>query len=89
MERIDLVHEYGLTRHQRWRTGWEWGPFCTHVEVGQLRDGRWYAQRYGRAATRRDTQEGAAVYRGSHAEHYARGTARRWMRTIGGEWAEG
>jgi hypothetical protein len=88
VERVDLTWEDGKTRLERWRHGWAQGPFVTHVGVGQLADGRWFAERTGRAATRRDMQEGAAVYAGPHAEHYARGTARRWMRTIGGEWME-
>ena len=88
MERVDLDHEYGKVRHQRWGNGWEWGPYATHIEVGQLADGRWYAWRYGRYAGWRDTRQGACVYTGQHAERLARGTARRWMRTIGGDWVE-
>lgn len=88
MERIDLVHVYGKTRHQRWRHGWALGPYVTHIEVGELADGRWYVECTGRGATRRDTREGACVYAGPRAEHYARGTARRRMRTIGGEWVD-
>jgi hypothetical protein len=88
MERVDLAQVHGKTRHERWRNGWEQSPFVTFVEVGELGDGRWFAERVGRGASRRDKREGACVYAGTKAEHYARGTVRRWMRTIGGEWAE-
>ena len=88
MERVDLTRLDGNTRHQTWRRGWVYGPFVTHICVGELADGRWFAERYGRAASRRDLREGACVYAGPDAEHYARGTARRWMRTVGGEWVE-
>lgn len=86
MERVDLTQLDGKTRHQAWRHGWVYGPFVTHVAVGELTDGRWFAERYGRAASRRDLREGACVYDGPHAEHYARATAGRWMRIVGGEW---
>lgn len=88
VERIDLTRLDGKTRHQTWRHGWVYGPFVTHVAVGELADGRWFAERYGRAASVRDKREGACVYAGPDAEHYARGTARRWMRTVGGTWVE-
>jgi hypothetical protein len=88
VERIDLTWLDGKERYQTWASRWSLGPFATHVCVGQLADGRWFAERYGRGASRRDLREGAAVYSGPHAEHYARGTARRWMRTVGGDWVE-
>jgi hypothetical protein len=50
MERVDLTRVHGETRHDRWRHGWEYGPFVTHVAVGELDDGRWFAERHGRAA---------------------------------------
>jgi hypothetical protein len=88
VERIDLTRLDGKERHELWHNGWPLGPYVTHVCVGQLADGRWFAERYGRAASRWDLREGAPVYAGPHAEHYARATARRWMRTIGGDWVE-
>lgn len=88
MERIDLTRVDGKVRHATWSTRWALGPFATFVCVGELDDGRWFAERYGRGASVRDLREGAPVYAGPNAEHYARGTARRWMRTIGGEWVE-
>ena len=88
MERVDLTQVHGKDRHQRWHNGWLLGPYVTVVEVGLLPDGRWYAERHGRGASRRDRRAGACVYAGPHAEHYARATARRWMRTVGGEWTE-
>ena len=88
MERVDLVLVHDKVRRQRWRNGWEHGPFVTHIAVGELGDGRWFAERHGRAASRWDLREGACVYAGPHAEWYARGTVQRWMRTVGGEWVE-
>jgi hypothetical protein len=64
---------------QRWRNGDEWDESAAKVAVGELDDGRWYVRRYGPDVV-------ACAYAGPHAEHYARGTARRWRRTIGGEW---
>lgn len=88
MERVDLTRVHGKTRHGLWRNRWALSPFATFVGVGQLEDGRWYAERYGRGANRWDLRAGAAVYAGPNAEHYARATARRWTRTIGGTWVE-
>lgn len=89
MERIDLTYEHGVDRLLSWNNGWIWGPFVTVVTVGRLADGRWFAQRYGRAATRRDLREGACVYTAdARGEHLARATARRWMRTVGGKWRQ-
>lgn len=88
MERIDLTWLDGKTRHQRWRHGWVYGPYVSHIEVGELADGRWYAECTGRAASSRDKREGAPVYAGPNAEHYAWKTAGRRMRTVGGEWVE-
>lgn len=84
---MDLTWQYGKTRVASWRHGWRDGPFTTVVSVGRLADGRWYAQRHGRAATRRDKREGACVYAATdRGRRLAEDTARRWMRTIGGEW---
>lgn len=55
------------------------------VLVGEVADGRWYARRYAGGVT---DEQIARVYAGPDAEWYARATARRWMRTIGGEWVE-
>jgi hypothetical protein len=79
VERVDLAAERHAER-QRWRNGGEWDASAAFVAVGELADGRWYARRYGRCVIR------ACSYSGTKAEHYARATARRWMRTIGGEW---
>lgn len=87
---MDLTWEYGKVRLCRWTTGWSHGPFTTTITVGRLRDGRWYAERHGRAATRRDKRQGACVYGASdRGRRLALDTARRWRRTVGGEWAEG
>jgi hypothetical protein len=87
VERVDLTYEHGVSRLLRWDNGWIWGPFVTVVTVGRLADGRWFAQRYGRGANRRDLREGACVYAGDRrGEFLAMATARRWMRTVGGTW---
>lgn len=88
MERVDLVQMHGKTRVATWRSGWTDGPFVTYVAVGTLPGGRWYAERYGRGAARRDLREGACVYDGERAERLARATAGRWMRAGGGTWVD-
>lgn len=81
MERVELAYERHAER-QRWRNGGEWDPAATKVAVGELHDGRWYVRFYGAV------EEDARAWGGRHAEWYARGTARRWRRTFGGEWVE-
>jgi hypothetical protein len=66
-----------------WRNGDPWASTTAEIVLGVLPDGRWYACVHG---GRHDPP--AAAYDGPHAEHYARGTARRWRRTFGGEWVE-
>jgi len=78
VELVDLECERHAER-QRWRNGGEWDERAAKVAVGELPGGRWYVRAYG--GLRR-----ARAYTGEHAEHYARATARRWMRTIGGDW---
>jgi hypothetical protein len=80
MERVDLTRVRHAER-QRWRNGDEWDPAAVKVAVGEL-DGGWYVRCYG------GVDEQARAWDGPHAEHYARATARRWMRTFGGEWVE-
>jgi hypothetical protein len=84
VERVFETPMRGAVR-QWWRNGDVWDPRATQVFVGERRDGRWYARWHGGPAILR---EGACVYAGPKAEWYARGTARRWMRTVGGEWVE-
>ena len=84
MERVDLGRRYPSVR-QRWRNGGMWESATVTVLVGRLDDGRWYTCWYRLIGA----EKPAAVYDGPHAEHYARGTARRWRRTFGGEWTEG
>ena len=89
MERVDLAHENGKAPEQSWISGGPQSPFRSTVRVGQLADGRWYAERVGRAASVRDKQQGACVYEsGDRGRYFAVATARRWMRTVGGEWVE-
>ncbi len=81
MERIDLAAVRSACR-QRWSNGGLWDERAVKVLVGEVADGRWYVRRYGGGP------EKAIAYAGEHAEWYARRTARCWMRTVGGEWAE-
>jgi hypothetical protein len=82
MERIDLDRERHTVR-QWWHNGDVWDTRTVVVSVGELADGRWFVRLYGGGF-----DDGARAYAGPNAEHYARGTARRWMRTVGGTWAE-
>lgn len=85
MERIDL----GNVRHaerQRWRNGGEWDQAAPKVAVGELADGRWYVRRYDGYA--RWPAPGTCAYTGPAAERLAQDTARRWKRTLGGEWVQ-
>lgn len=86
MERIDLAVVHSAAR-QQWRNGDPWDLSAAKIWVGELADGRWYVRRY-HAEQVRWPRPGAIAYTGPRAEWYARGTARRWMRTIGGEWVE-
>lgn len=86
MQRVDLERERHAER-QRWRNGGEWEELAVKVALGELADGRWYVRRYGGKPSHLHERTGLA-YSGPAAEHYARGTARRWMRTIGGKWVE-
>lgn len=81
MERIDLGAVHSAVR-QCWRNGGMWDEAAAKVLVGEVTDGRWYVRRYGGGEVK------AIAYAGSKAEWYARGTARRWMRTVGGNWVE-
>lgn len=81
MERVDL-RELPHAERRRWRNGGEWDETAVKVAVGELAAGGWYVRCYGGG------RDGARAYDGPHAEWYARGTARRWMRTFGGEWVE-
>lgn len=80
MERIDLASLPHAER-QRWCNGDLWSPTTVVIAVGTLDGDRWYVSRH---------QLGGAVhacaYGPDHGEWYARGTARRWMRTVGGDW---
>lgn len=81
---MDLERRYPHVRG-RWRDGGEWAPRTRHIVVGVLPDGRWYAVW---AYLTDQAEPPACAYDGPHAEWYARGTARRWRRTFGGEWIE-
>jgi hypothetical protein len=82
MERVDLAREHSAER-QRWRSGDVWDAGAAKVTIGEMSGGRWYVRVYDGGRPQK-----AIAYRGPHAEHYARGTARRWMRTIGGAWVD-
>ena len=79
VERVDLEQHRHADR-QRWCNGDLWDPAAVVVTVGLLGDGRWFVQRHQLGGA-----EKALAY---GTEWLARGTARRWMRTIGGTWAE-
>lgn len=79
VERIDLGRLPHAQR-QRWRNGGEWDETAVKIAVGVLSDGRWYVERYRLGGEQKTLAYGT--------ERLARGTARRWMRTIGGEWVE-
>lgn len=81
MERVDL-REVRHAERQRWRAGGEWDPDRTAIAVGQV-GASWYVRWYDDWI-----EPPACVYSGPRAEHYARATARRWMRTFGGDWME-
>lgn len=81
MERVDLTRVRHAER-QRWRNGGEWDPAATKIAVGEV-DGGWYVRWYDMG-----TEWPGCVYLGPHAEHYARATARRWMRVFGGAWVD-
>lgn len=83
MERIDLQRERHAVR-QWWRNGEAWDRRTTEIVVGVLRDGRWFVSRCSFAAA----EQPGCAYGGRHGEHYARATAGRWMRTIGGIWVQ-
>jgi hypothetical protein len=86
VERIDLAQHRSALR-QRWRNGDEWDPAAAKIAVGVLADGRWYVRRYD-APQVRWPRPGTCAYAGPDAGWYAWGTARRWMRAVGGEWVE-
>lgn len=81
MERIDLADVRSAMR-QWWRSGDLWDESAPKVAVGEISDGRWYVRRYAGGPER------VIAYAGPNAEWYARKTAGRWMRTVGGTWAE-
>lgn len=83
MERVDLGRRYPSVQ-QAWRNGDVWDSATDNIVVGRLPDGRWYVCWFDLNGD----PEPARAYAGPHAEHYARGTARRWRRTFGGEWVE-
>lgn len=88
MERISLDAEECAERRndqQVWRNGDPWDEATTTVIVGELPDSkRCYTRWFGRGPLR----PGDCVYSRVGAEHYARATAGRWMRTVGGTWGE-
>jgi hypothetical protein len=86
VERVDLERVRHADRDW-WRNGGVWDERAAKILVGVLADGRWYARRYSGGVSRTD-EHMAYAYAEPNSEHYARATARRWMRTIGGEWVE-
>ena len=86
VERIFEDPPRGAVR-QRWTSGDLWDRAAAKVIVGERTDGRWYARIYD-GPRRWPDRGGACTYSGPKAKGYAEATARRWMRTIGGEWVE-
>jgi hypothetical protein len=86
VERVDITRIRHAQR-QRWRAGDEWDPKAPKIAVGEIHDGGWYVERYDGAQVTWP-KLGSCRYDGPDAEWYARRTAARWMRTLGGEWAE-
>lgn len=84
VKRVNLdVERY--TERRADRQVWFTTDRSTTVIFGALPDsGRFYARWFGQGPLR----DGDCVYDGPAAEYLARRTARRWMRTIGGEWVE-
>jgi hypothetical protein len=76
MDRVDLAREYGRTRRGRWHL--DGVPYWqeAHVYLGQLADGRWYADH---------TAIPGGAYVGSEDE--ARAVVDDWL-TDGRTWVE-
>jgi hypothetical protein len=86
VERVDLAQVRHAER-ARWRAGGEWDRAAPKVAVGELLGGGgWYARLYDWPGLW--PRPGVCRYAGPDAEHYARATAGRWMRTIGGDWVK-
>lgn len=87
VERVDLVHAYGVDPQRRWRSAATGASNLTHVSFGRLSDGRWYAHRTGRGASVEDVQQGACVFAATElGQTLALRLAYRWMREAGGRW---
>ncbi|MBQ1047840.1 hypothetical protein KBX50_05125 [Micromonospora sp. C51] len=60
-EEIRVWEHPGAVRVQRWRSGHPTGSDCLHVAVGQLPDGRWFAERGTRARVYPHEQDARTV----------------------------
>ena len=88
MERISLDGVRHAER-QRWCSGDEWDDQAPKIAIGELLGGGgWYVRTYAYRAGAWPLVRIPCAYPGPHAEHYARATAGRWMRTLGGSWVE-
>lgn len=85
VERVDLGLTYPSVR-KVWRNGDAWAAKTEEIVLGRLPGGRWYVTSRARCVPWGSTP--GCAYAGPNAEHYARNTARRWMRTVGGTWVE-
>jgi hypothetical protein len=85
VERIDLGNSFPQVKCI-WRNGDPWGSRTVQIVLGGLPGDRWYVAALGWCAPWSELP--GCAYAGEHAEHYALATARRWMRTVGGEWVE-
>lgn len=87
VERVELMYEYGVRRRRRWRNAVSGSAFLVQVSVGQLRDGRWFAQCAGYGIAARYDGEAAYVFDNrTYGEQLAVRLAYRWMRDLGGRW---
>jgi hypothetical protein len=87
VERIELTYEYGVQRRRKWRNAVSGSAFLIQVTVGQLRDGRWFAQCAGYGVAARYDGEAAYVFDNRrYGERLAVQLAYRWMRELGGGW---
>ena len=86
MERIELTYEYGMRRTRRWERGPGGTAFVVQVIVGQLADGRWFAQRSGYQIAALGGEAAYVFDHPHHGEQLAVRLAYSWMTAMGGRW---
>lgn len=79
MDRVDLIHEYGVDRQRAWRDRATAASNCQRITFGQLKDGRHFADCRDR--------DGAYVFAADQLGHdLALLLAYRWMAESGRHW---